>query len=99
MYMHVFLSAFLAQIRAHTYCCGTVTVALRSPAPAPVSALSPRGRYGKFVAQQLNRRQIAKFNQIRFARPISAQPAPATWTGTPRLCHGNLGNNGAAKSR
>ncbi len=66
---------------------------------APVSALSPRGHYGKFVARQRKRRQIAKFNQIRSARPISAQPAPATWTGTPRLCHGYLGNNGAAKSR
>ena len=63
-----------------------------------VSAPSPRGRYGKFVARQRKRRQIAKFNQIRSARPISAQPAPSTWTGTPRLCHGNLGNNRAAKS-
>ena len=89
MYMHVFLSAFLAQIRAHAYGHGAVTVALRSPAPAPVSALSPRGRYGKFVARQRKRRQIAKFNQIRSTLPISA----ATWTGTPRLCHGNLGNN------
>ena len=42
MYMHVFLSAFLAQIRAYTYGHGAVTVAVRSPAPAPVSALSPR---------------------------------------------------------
>ncbi len=41
MYMHVFLSAFLAQIRAHTYGHCAVTVALRSPAAAPVSALSP----------------------------------------------------------
>ena len=101
-HMHVYARisvSILAQIRAHTYCHGAVTVALRSPAPAPVSALSPRGRYGKFVARQRKRRQIAKFNQIRSVRPISAQPAPATWTGTPRLCHGNLGHNGAAKSR
>ena len=71
-YMHVFLSAFWRKY-VHTH---AVTVALRSPAPAQVSAFLPRGRYGKFVAQQRKRRQIAKFNQIRSARLISAQPAP-----------------------
>jgi hypothetical protein len=48
---------------------------LRSPAPAPISALSPRGRYGKFVVRQRKRRQIAKINQISSAQPISPQPA------------------------
>ena len=33
-----------------------------------VSAPSPRGRYGKFVARQRKRRQIATFNQVRSAR-------------------------------
>ena len=32
------------------------------------SAPSPRGRYGKFVARQRKRRQIATFNQVRSAR-------------------------------
>ena len=35
----------------------------------------PRGRLGKFVARQRKCRQIAKFNQIRSARPISVQQA------------------------
>ena len=74
-YMHVFLieirSVYLPKVRAHAYCHGAVTVALRSPAPAQVSALSPRGCYGKFVARQRKRMQIAKYNHIRSVRLIS----------------------------
>jgi hypothetical protein len=54
--------------RAHTHGHGAVTVASHSPRRRAVSAPSPRGRYGKFVAQQRKRRQIATFNQIRSAR-------------------------------
>jgi hypothetical protein len=58
-----------------------------------VSAPSPRGRYGKFVARQRKRRQIATFNQIRSARMNFEQRQPAaTCTGAPlQKCHGNLG--------
>lgn len=58
-----------------------------------VSAPSPRGRYGKFVARQRKRRQIATFNQIRSARLNFEQRQPAaTCTGAPlQKCHGNLG--------
>ncbi len=79
----------------------TVQVASRnesSPMPSPVSALSLRGCYGKFVARQRKRRQVAQFNQIRSARPnsgsrrqlVQARPSCAL------KCHGNLGNSGAA---
>ena len=58
-----------------------------------VSAPSPRGRYGKFVARLRKRRQIAKFNQIWSARLTSgsqwqlvqARPYCAL------KCHGNRG--------
>ena len=72
--MHVFLieirSVHLPKIRANAFGCSAVTVALRSPAPAQVSALSLRGCYGKFVARQRTRIEIAKFNQISSARLI-----------------------------
>ncbi len=70
--MHEFLSVVLVQIRANTYGHCAVTVALLSLAHAQVSALSPRGSYGKIVAWQRKRRQIAKYNKIRSALPISA---------------------------
>jgi len=80
--------------RAHTHGHGAVTVASHSPAPAR-GAPSPRGRYGKFVARQRKRRQIATFNQIRSqaARMNFEQRQPAaTCTGAPlQKCHGNLG--------
>ena len=86
-YMHVFLieirSVYLPKIRAHAYCHGAVTVALRSPAPAQVSALSPRGCYGKFVARQRKRMQIAKFNHIRSVRLISG-----SWRQLVQACPG-----------
>ena len=86
-YMHVFLieirSVYLPKIRAHAYGHGAVTVALRSPAPAQVSALSPRGCYGKFVARQRKRMQIAKFNHIRSARLISG-----SWRQLVQACPG-----------
>jgi hypothetical protein len=58
-----------------------------------VSAPSPRGRYGKFVARLRKRRQIAKFNQIWSARLnscsqwqlVQARPYCAL------KCHGNRG--------
>ena len=74
---------YLPKIRAHTYGRGAVTVALRSPAPAQVSALSPRGCYGKFVARQRKRMQIAKFNHIRSARLISG-----SWRQLVQACPG-----------
>ena len=71
-YMHVFLieirSVYLPKIRAHAYCHGAVTVALRSPAPAQVSALSPRGCYGKFPSTENQRkRSWCYLNNLRMA--------------------------------
>ena len=81
--VHIRTVRIYAEIRAHAYGHGAVTIALRSPAPAQVSALSPRGCYGKFVARQRKRMQIAKFNHIRSARLISG-----SWRQLVQACPG-----------
>jgi hypothetical protein len=92
------------QLRAYTYGHGAVTVASRSPAsaPAPVSALSLRGRYGKFVARHRKRRQAGRPIQSDQVCATEQRKPAASCTGAPQLhaevpC--NLGNNGAVTSR
>ena len=92
-YMYVYPAVFLDFFYVHI----TVTVPsqllrIRRRRRA-VSAPSPRGRYGKFVARLRKRRQIAKFNQIWSARLnsgsqwqlVQARPYCAL------KCHGNRG--------
>ncbi len=61
----VFLAVFFVHIHTATVPSRLLRIRLRLRA---VSAPSPRGRYGKFVARQRKRRQIATFNEIRSAR-------------------------------
>ncbi len=66
--MNVFPTVYLA---VFLYGFSTVLSGLCSSGLCPVravSAPSPRGRYGKFVALQRKRRQIATFNQNRIVR-------------------------------
>jgi hypothetical protein len=66
VYLFVFPTVFLAVffVHVHTATVPSRLLRIRRRLRA-VSAPSPRGRYGKFVARQRKRRQIATFNQIR----------------------------------
>ncbi len=70
-----------------------------------VSAPSPRGRYGKYLARQRKRRQIATFNQIRSARLNSGsqrrhvQARPCRSAMAILVGSRSRGNSGAATSQ
>jgi hypothetical protein len=98
VYLFVFPTVFLAVFFVHVHTATVPSRLLRIRRrlrAVSASAPSPRGRYGKFVARQRKRRQIATFNQIRSqaARMNFEQRQPAaTCTGAPlQKCHGNLG--------
>ena len=71
VYLYVFPTVFLAVFFVHVHTATVPSRLLRIRRrlrAVSASAPSPRGRYGKFVARQRKRRQIATFNEIRSAR-------------------------------
>ena len=95
VYLFVFPTVFLAVffVHIHTATVPSRLLRIRRRLRA-VSAPSPRGRYGKFVERQRNRRQIEADCHIQSDQVCATeqrQPA-ATCTGAPlQKCHGNLG--------
>jgi hypothetical protein len=106
VYLYVFPTVFLTVFFVHIHTATVPSRLLRiRRRRRAVSAPSPRGRYGKFVARQRKRRQIATFNEIRSARLNSGsqrrlvQARPCRSAVAILVGSRSRGNRGAATSQ